>query len=117
MASYRFTAGATPGERVRAYREAKGLSQGELGDRLTPSRTHAAVSDIERGKTRMNVDLADELATVLGVTRWELLGDDPARVVSQDETVAALLAALVRAEQEIARLRAEAAAVRGGGGG
>lgn len=53
------------GRRVRQAREELGLSQGALGRLLSPPRTHAAVSDIERGKTRLDVDDLSSLATLL----------------------------------------------------
>lgn len=46
------------GSKIREYRIMAGLSQTELGKRL--SRSHAAISDIERGKTELT--LTDLLA-------------------------------------------------------
>lgn len=106
MSGHPFTTSDSPGRRVRAYREALGLSQGQLGDCINPARTHAAISDIERGKTQMTVDLADSLAAALGVTRWDLIGDVPLAAPDRDEAIAALLAALVRVERENYELRA-----------
>ncbi len=55
------------GERIRMYRRMAGLSQSEVGQRLAKPRSHAAVSDIERGKTRITVGLLRELAGILTV--------------------------------------------------
>lgn len=55
------------GKRIRMYRRQSGLSQAEVGRRLAKPRSHAAVSDIERGKTRMTVALLREMALVLSV--------------------------------------------------
>ena len=53
------------GRRIREARDALGLSQATLGQLLTPPRTHAAVSDIERGKTRLDVEDLSHLAVLL----------------------------------------------------
>jgi len=53
------------GRRIRQAREDCGLSQAELGQLLRRPRTHAAISDIERGKTRLDVEELTELAAVL----------------------------------------------------
>lgn len=57
---------ADVGRRIKAAREERGLSQGALGRLLAPPRSHAAVSDIERGKTRLDVEDIAQLATILG---------------------------------------------------
>ena len=41
------------GKKIREAREAAGLSQQQLGSMLNPKRSHAAVSDMERGVTRV----------------------------------------------------------------
>lgn len=56
---------ADVGRRVRQAREELGLSQGALGRLMSPSRTHAAVSDIERGKTHLDVEDLSALAALL----------------------------------------------------
>ncbi len=53
------------GRRVRQARDELGLSQAALGRLLSPPRTHAAVSDIERGKTHLDVEDLSLLATLL----------------------------------------------------
>lgn len=53
------------GRRIRQAREALGLSQADLSSRLTPPRTRAAVSDIERGQTKLDVEDLSELARLL----------------------------------------------------
>lgn len=50
--------------RVRRAREESGMSQSEVGARLQPHRSHAAVSDIERGKTVMKVALLYQFAEI-----------------------------------------------------
>ena len=44
-------------QRIRRARLSADMSQGYVGTRLVPPRSHAAVSDIERGKTTITVDL------------------------------------------------------------
>lgn len=70
------------GERIRRARQARGWSQTDLGQRLTPRRSHAAVSDIERGETHLSLDQLDAIATALSVPQEELLGTRPAYVVA-----------------------------------
>ena len=45
------------GMRIRQARDEAGWSQGHLGTLLVPARTYAAVSDMERGKTAITVDV------------------------------------------------------------
>lgn len=74
------------GERIRAARKAANISQGELGQRMARARTYAAVSDIERDKTRLTVaDLLD-IAGILDVSPASLLPavDDNAPYVTQN---------------------------------
>jgi transcriptional regulator with XRE-family HTH domain len=54
------------GKRIRLAREELGISQGQLGTRLSRQRSHAAISDIERGKTKLDVEDLSEFARVLG---------------------------------------------------
>lgn len=56
------------GQRIRAARCKRGWSQSELGTRMIPPRSHAAVSDIERGKTKLDLDEIASLQVILGVT-------------------------------------------------
>ena len=44
-------------QRIRAIRLASNVNQSDVGARLIPPRSYAAVSDIERGKTAITVDL------------------------------------------------------------
>lgn len=59
--------------RLRLARQERQLSGSDVGRRLDPPRTHAAVSDIERGRTRLTLDLIDQFCRIYGVTRdWVL---------------------------------------------
>lgn len=53
------------GEQILLTRRRAGLSQGDLGKKLGVS--HAAVSDIERGKTRPDLDYLAKIAAALDV--------------------------------------------------
>lgn len=53
------------GRRIRAAREQKRLSQSELGQMMSRKRSHAAVSDLERGTVRLDVEELAELAVLL----------------------------------------------------
>jgi transcriptional regulator with XRE-family HTH domain len=62
------------GQRLRAARKMRGISGSQLGRLLDPPITYAAVSDMERGITRVRLDRVQELAAVLAVTPAQLLG-------------------------------------------
>lgn len=65
------------GDRIQRERENCGLSQADLGAVMAKTRSHAAISDIEAGKTRITVALLDELAYLLGKPfDWFLQGVD-----------------------------------------
>ncbi len=53
------------GRRIRQARSELGLLQADLGQLLTRQRSHAAISDIERGKTKLDIDELTEFARVL----------------------------------------------------
>lgn len=53
------------GRRVRQARQELGLMQADLGRLLSKPRSHAAVSDIERGKTKLDLEELGELAQLL----------------------------------------------------
>lgn len=54
------------GRKVREAREEAGLSQKALGEMLQPPRSHAAISDIERGETRVGATDISQIARILG---------------------------------------------------
>lgn len=58
------------GFRITEKRKRLGLSQSQLGEMLGTS--HAAVSDIERGKTNLNVEDISKIALLLKTTFEEL---------------------------------------------
>lgn len=53
------------GRRVRQARSELGWLQADLGRTLSRPRSHAAISDIERGKTKLDLEELAELARVL----------------------------------------------------
>ena len=62
---------------LTALRDARvnaGLNGREFGRLLSPPRTHAAVSDIERGKTRITIDLLLQWGRICGVDPAMLFG-------------------------------------------
>lgn len=59
---------------LRDARLSAKLNQGEVGKRLNPPRSHAAVSDIERGKTALTTDLLEQFAAIYGVAPAVLAG-------------------------------------------
>lgn len=62
-------------ERLVIARRRALLSQREAGARLNPPRSHAAVSDIERGRTQLTLDLVAQFGRIYGVGRGWLLLD------------------------------------------
>lgn len=63
------------GNKIRELRLKTGHSQEELGRAL--DRSHAAVSDIERGKTDLSVSDLYTIAKFFGVSVTEFLENDP----------------------------------------
>lgn len=70
------TTSAELGKRIRAAREDKKLSQEELGARLNPPRSHAAISDMERGVTRVGHTDIVQLAVILDNPVAYFFGED-----------------------------------------
>jgi transcriptional regulator with XRE-family HTH domain len=70
------------GRRVRSAREGMGLSQTELGRKMTRQRTYAAISDIERGKSALAADELLELARILEKDVSYFYGTQPAASVA-----------------------------------
>jgi transcriptional regulator with XRE-family HTH domain len=62
------------GEKIRALRIHKGISQEELGKSL--ERSHAAVSDIERGKTDLSVNDLYKIAKFFDISVTYFLEED-----------------------------------------
>jgi transcriptional regulator with XRE-family HTH domain len=58
---------------LRRLRLSVGLTQGEVGQMLMPPRSHAAVSDIERGETVLTVPLLRQLAAIYRTTTVDVL--------------------------------------------
>lgn len=61
------------GRRIAFLRNERRISQGELGRRLNPSLTRAAISNIESGRQRLLVHVLLDVASVLGVDAAEIL--------------------------------------------
>lgn len=61
------------GLRIQGYRKRAGLTQAELGGRLTPPLTRASVANIESAKQRLLAHTLVEVAQVLGVDLSELV--------------------------------------------
>ena len=53
------------GRRIRDARKSLSMTQSELGERLARQRSYAAVSDLERGKTGIDLDDLADIAAVL----------------------------------------------------
>lgn len=70
---------------LRRLRERAGISQSELGRRAGVSRE--LVSKAELGRLGVSIESADALARALGVTRGELMGDEPVRPRPEDLTL------------------------------
>ena len=68
---------AEVGQRIRAIREGRGWTQGDLATRL--QRTQTAVSYWESGRRGLSLDDLVEVAGILGVPTSELLPDRPTR--------------------------------------
>lgn len=72
---------ATFGQRIRHYREARGISQQELASSV--GRGHAMISMLERGQRQIHVDEIVTFARVLNVPAIALLGDEAGDLYSE----------------------------------
>ena len=61
------------GERIRATREAQGLSQDQLAYMIGGTSNGANISRIELGKTGIQLETLHRIAKALGVTMCDLL--------------------------------------------
>lgn len=59
------------GDRIRQFRLKKGVSQGDLGKEL--GKTHAAISDIELGKSELSVTDLSKIANYFQIMVTELI--------------------------------------------
>jgi len=69
------------GRRVQDLRKAKGLTQEELGSRITPPVTRASIANIEAGKQGVLAHTLVQLARALEVAAQDLL---PRETVEED---------------------------------
>jgi len=75
----------TIGERIRVARQRQGVTQGQLGAQMARPRSAAAVSDLERGNTKLSITDLQDIATITG---------QPVSWFLQDEALFEQLAAL-----------------------
>lgn len=94
------------GQRLAAFRTAKGLSQAQLGEELGMSRD--LIAYYERAAQNPSLEQVKRIADFFGVTVGEMLKDNPTRVaakpgpISRLEELAAKAAKLPRADQRAA---------------
>jgi transcriptional regulator with XRE-family HTH domain len=69
------------GRRIRQARDEIGLSQTELGRLLSRRRSHAAISDLERGNVRVDAEELAELARILNKSVAYFHGTEPEQSV------------------------------------
>ncbi len=71
------------GNRVRTFRQQKGLTQEQLGNRLTPTMTRASVANIETGKQRVLAHTLVQLSGALDVSLDDLTRAEPLPVSAE----------------------------------
>ena len=88
------------GKRISNFRNKKGMSQEELGEKLNISREH--ISRIETGKRNLGLDALVDIANALGVSADDLLVDSLDHHVSTaDSELHRLLLDCNKTEEEI----------------
>jgi transcriptional regulator with XRE-family HTH domain len=70
------------GQRIRAIRQARQMSQGELGRAI--GKTASAIAAHESGRVEINQHRLQELATALRVHRHDILSPDWRRLCVRD---------------------------------
>ena len=71
------------GNRIRTFRQQTGLTQEQLGNRLTPTMTRASVANIETGKQRVLAHTLLQLSGALDVSLDDLTRAEPIPVASE----------------------------------
>lgn len=94
------------GRQIARFRESRDLTQGELGEQISPKLTRAAISNIEAGRQRLLVHTLIEIARVLQVAPQELL---PSSTPPSTEGLERELAALGLPKRTVAKLAREVA--------
>ena len=85
--------------RIRAFREAKGLSLDQLASLAGTS--NQQISNLETGKRRLTVDWLRALSKALGCHPWSLVGDElPGQLTTKDIQILDLLRELKSGQQE-----------------
>lgn len=64
----------TVGENIRRIRKEKGLTQKQLGERL--NMTQSAIGQFENDKTSPKIETIDKIASALGVSPYEMIGEE-----------------------------------------
>ncbi|MEY8390415.1 XRE family transcriptional regulator [Lachnospiraceae bacterium] len=64
----------TIGENIRKIRKEKGLTQKQLGERL--NMTQSAIGQFENDKTSPKIETINRIASALGVSPYEMLGEE-----------------------------------------
>ena len=71
--------------RIKEIREAKGVSQDQLGERL--GMTGMSVSRWERGVTRLKYEDIPRIAEALGVDPYEIVGNSPLLTAEEEALI------------------------------
>lgn len=79
---------ANIGENIRKLREAAGMSQDQLGEKI--GKTRSAVSQYESGKIIPRMGVIEDLAHVFMVTKVEIIGDNSTPVEDEQRIVTLL---------------------------
>ena len=74
-------------DRLKTLRKNKGLTQEEVGLKLDPQVTKAAVASWESGKAKPRADKLQQLADLFGVTVSDLMGEDAPAIVGSSATL------------------------------
>ena len=72
------------GNRVRLFRQQRGLTQEQIGSRLTPTMTRASLANIETGKQRVLAHTLIQLSAALDVSLDDLTRAEPIADVAQE---------------------------------
>jgi transcriptional regulator with XRE-family HTH domain len=98
------------GENIKKLRLERGKTQGELGKFLGIS--HVAISDIERGKTKLKVDTLLRIADFFGIVTKDIKFYKPEKIMNKEKllknyTLEELADLIIEKNEEIKRLKAK----------
>jgi transcriptional regulator with XRE-family HTH domain len=102
--------------RIAELRKRRGLTQEELGFQMKADLTGSTVAKLEKGRQKLTVDYACDIADVLGASLYEVIGKDEDRqMITNDRLlseVQAIQSTLSKSRDDLDRMSKELRSVK-----